>query len=123
MKYRVLIAEEDITGRAILREAIKASGISTNEIREVTDIPEMEKYCEEYRPKVCILSVSFPGWEKEVIRRIKLVSPETKVILATNQITSVLKIMGGIGAGAERNYLTKPYRRDEIEEILKKSLA
>jgi hypothetical protein len=31
--------------------------------------------------------------------------------------------MEGIGAGAERNYLTKPYRRDEIEEILKKSLV
>ncbi len=123
MKYKVLIAEEDITGRAIIREAIKASGISTKEIREVTDILEMEKYCEEHRPKVCILSVSFPGWEKEAIRRIKLVSPETKVIIAMNQITSVLKIMEGIGAGAERNYLTKPYRRDEIEEILKKSLA
>jgi len=123
MKYRVLIAEEDVTNRAILREAIKNSGISTKEMREATDILELEKCCEEHKPEVCILSVSFPEWKKETIKRVKLVSPETKVILATDQMTSVLRIMEGIGAGAERNYLTKPYRRDEIEEILKKSLA
>jgi len=123
MKYKVLIAEEDLTNRIILREAIRSSGIPTKEIMEATDLLELEKCCEEHKPKVCILSMSFPEWKKDIIRRIKLVSPETKVILTTDQMTSVLRIMEGIAAGAERNYLTKPYRRDEIEEILKKSLA
>jgi len=120
MKYDILIAEESLTERMTLREIVRATGGS---LREVSDTAELEEQCRVGRPRLCIISMGFPEWRRDVVHKLKQISPETRVILSTDQQTSVLRIMDGIGAGADRNYLTKPYRRGEVKEIIAKALS
>lgn len=120
LKHDALIAEENTSNRAFLRDVLRSLMF---QVKEVTDIREIEKYCAERKPEICVISMGFPEWKKEVIRGIKAVSPETRVILSADQSVSIFRVMEGIGAGAERNYLTKPYRREEVEGIITKFLA
>jgi DNA-binding NtrC family response regulator len=69
---------------------------------------------------VCIISGNLPGWNRDLVRKIKALSPETKIILATEQNDSILSVMDAISCGAERNYLTKPYISDEVENVSEK---
>jgi DNA-binding NtrC family response regulator len=117
MRSDVLIAEENLTQRIFVREIIGSIGMTS---AEVSDAEETERYCGEKKPAACIISESLPGWNRNLIRKIKAISPETKLILAADPNGSILGVIDAISCGAERNYLTKPYISDEVEHIIEK---
>lgn len=113
----VLVVDDDIVLRRVVRAVLEADGFR---VIEAKDGEEGLALAESARPSVVILDVMMPGLDGvEVCRRIDHTA--TKVLMLT-ALGDVSTEIASLEAGA-RGYLTKPFSSmellDRVEELLK----
>jgi twitching motility two-component system response regulator PilH len=110
---KVLVVEDSLTQREIIREVLEQSGLETSIAHDGIEALEQ---LEEYRPDVIILDIVMPRLNGyQVCRKLKS-NPQTKdipVIFCSSK-DQELDLYWGIKQGADA-YLVKPF--DPVELI------
>ena len=115
---RILIAEDDITSRALLKHMLAKWGyevVVTKDGNEAWEVLQAED-----APRLAILDWMMPGLDGvEVCRKVRQldVSNPTYIILLTTR-SSKKDIVTGLEAGAD-DYIGKPYEMDELRVRVK----
>lgn len=115
---RILIAEDDITSRALLKSMLVEWGyevVVTKDGNEAWEALQAEN-----APKLAILDRIMPGLDgAEVCRKVRqlAISNPTYIILLTIR-NSMKDIIAGLEAGAD-DYIGKPYETDELRVRVK----
>jgi DNA-binding response OmpR family regulator len=110
---RILIAEDDISSRALLKHILAKWGyevVVTKDGNEAWEALQAED-----APRLAILDWMMPGMDGvEVCRKVRQldVSNPTYIILLTIR-SSKKDIVAGLEAGAD-DYIGKPYETDEL---------
>ena len=112
-KMKILIAEDDITSRRLLKAALQKWGF------DVLAVADGQKAWEtlqrEDAPRIAIMDWMLPGLDGvEVCRRIRTTEPSSSIyiILLTSR-SEKQDIVNGLGAGAN-DYIIKPFDQDEL---------
>lgn len=110
---RVLIAEDDLTSRAMLAAVLKKNG---HEVVETTNgLEAWEELQEPGAPVLVILDWMMPGMDGlEVVRRVRSLQTDRPpyIIMLTTKVEKA-DIIGGLDAGAN-DYLAKPFDVGEL---------
>ena len=115
---RILIAEDDITSRTVLKSMLVEWGyevVVTKDGNEAWEALQAED-----APKLAILDRIMPGPDgSEVCRKVRQldVPNPTYIILLTIR-SSMKDIVAGLEAGAD-DYIGKPYEKDELRVRVK----
>ena len=115
---KILIAEDDITSRALLKHMLAEWGyevVVTKDGNEAWEALQAED-----APKLAILDWIMPGPDGvEVCRKVRQlnVSNPTYIILLTSR-SNKKDIVSGLEAGAD-DYISKPYETDELRVRVK----
>ena len=115
---RILIAEDDITSRALLKYMLTKWGYEVFVTKDGNEA--WEALHAEDAPRFAILDWMMPGLDGvEVCRKVRQldVSNPTYIILLTSR-TSKKDIIAGLEAGAD-DYIGKPYETDELRVRVK----
>jgi len=114
----ILVMDDDPTMIEGLEETLESEGYTVTALMSPAELPrELKKK----RFKIALVDLIMP--EKngiEVVKEISRQSPETKVIIITGFAT-VESAVDAMKAGAS-DYITKPFRIDEIQGVVKKTL-
>jgi two-component system cell cycle response regulator len=110
---KVLIAEDDVTSRAMLKAMVSRWGFETETACDGQEAWERVQGTD--APKLMILDWMMPGMDGiEVCRRIRqLETPEPPYIIILTARGDKSDIVKGLGAGAN-DYLSKPYDSNEL---------
>ena len=115
---RILIAEDDITSRALLKHMLTEWGYEVVVTKDGSEA--WEALQAEDAPRLAILDWMMPGLDGvEVCRKVRQldVSNPTYIILLTIR-SSKKDIVAGLEAGAD-DYIGKPYETDELRVRVK----
>ncbi|RYF17981.1 MAG: response regulator [Comamonadaceae bacterium] len=117
----VLLIEDDDAQRFVARFALKKAG---HEVREAADGPQGLAAAREARPDIIVCDVMMPGMTGyEVLAELRADADLATVPFILLTAMSDRKHMRqGMTAGAD-DYLTKPYRPDELCEAINAVLA
>ena len=118
---RVLIVEDDVDIRTILRVFLERGGY---EAGEAADGAEGLAKAESFRPDVILLDVAMPDLDGYEVCRVLKENPETKTI-------PVIFVTGSADAELNRRAyqagavacITKPFRFEEIVAVLESAFA
>ena len=114
----VLIADDDMTVRMIVRSAIQGAGIKCRMACNGTEALQMARDC---RPPSAVLDVNMPGLDGyEVLSAIRNEALPTRVILLTARQQEA-DITRGFNLGAD-DYIVKPFNPNELLARLKRYL-
>ncbi|MEA2534158.1 MAG: two-component system, cell cycle response regulator [Actinomycetota bacterium] len=112
MGATVLIADDSMVIRAVLRHHLEEEGYQVVEAVNGPDAIEMMRH---HRPDMVLLDIEMPGLNgHEVLRRVKADEEleDTPVVFLTGQ-TGSEQIVAGLRAGAQ-DYLKKPFEPAEL---------
>lgn len=119
--YRLLIAEDQLENRLLLRELLEPLGF---DIREAINGREAVAVFEEWRPHLILMDIRMPEMDGlEATRRIKasVAGAETRVVAITaHAFEEERKEI--LSAGCD-DFIRKPYRNVEILDALSKHLG
>lgn len=115
---RVLIIDDSAFSRKIIRRALGEG----HEYLEAADGMEgIERYAL-HRPDVVMLDLTMPGMNGiEVIRQLKALDPQAKIIVGTADIQK-LSVEEALAAGAMR-VIPKPFSAEALQEALRDALS
>jgi CheY-like chemotaxis protein len=114
----VLIADDDMTVRMIVRSAIQGAGIKCRMACDGTEALQMARDC---RPPAAVLDVNMPGMDGyEVLAAIRNEALPVRVILLTARQQEA-DITRGFTLGAD-DYVVKPFNPAELLARLKRFL-
>jgi CheY-like chemotaxis protein len=114
----VLIADDDMTVRLVVRSALEKAGIKC---RVAVTGPEALQMLREYHPRAAILDVNMPGMDGyEVLSAARLDGIPTHIMLLTARQQEA-DITRGFTLGAD-DYLIKPFNPPELVARLKRFL-
>ena len=110
---RILIADDDLTSRAMLAGVLKKGGHEV--VEAVNGIEALERLKEADAPKLVIVDWVMPEMDgMEVVRRVRAMQTETPpyFIMLTSKGEKA-DIIAGLEAGAD-DYLSKPFDTGEL---------
>jgi CheY-like chemotaxis protein len=116
---QVLLVDDDLHIRSLGRELLEKLGY---EVETATSGEEVLEKFHRGRPlDLVILDYHLPGMSGlEVVQRLKALSPDTRVLVASGFFSNRQK--EALTAGGARGFLDKPFRlkelRSRIEEVL-----
>ena len=107
---KILVVDDSAMSRRILRNILESGG---HEITEAEDgIVAIEKYFLD-RPAVVFLDLIMKGMIGiEVLKKLRLLDPQARIIVATADIQTSTKTMTETEGAAA--FVTKPFIREEI---------
>lgn len=114
VRARLLVTDDEIEMRKLLSEHCRGKGY---EVLEAADGEEALARVPEYRPDIVLLDLMMAGiGGMETLRRIRAVSPDSRVIIVTavEQIESAQEALS-LGAA---DYVTKPFSFQELDAVL-----
>ncbi|MDO5116026.1 MAG: response regulator [Synergistaceae bacterium] len=120
MKARVLIADDSVHMRMILKDMLIREGYDV--VGEAEDGEEAVRLYEKLKPDVVTLDISMPAMDGiEALKAIKSGNPDAKVVMvcAMNQQNQVIE---AIRAGAA-DFFIKPLQSERVKEALERSIA
>ncbi|MEW6581232.1 MAG: response regulator [Actinomycetota bacterium] len=110
----VLIADDDVLMRAILRDALKRAG---HEVREAATGLDALKEAEEAPPDCVVLDVMMPTASGiEVCREIRRTAPDTRIVIVSGRAGDADR-RAGMDAGADL-YVTKPFDPGRVAQLV-----
>jgi DNA-binding NarL/FixJ family response regulator len=80
-ELRLVVADDQVAARAGIRRAIESHGMRV--VGEAANADEAARVMLSSRPDVCIVAAELPGGGFEVVRRIKHLLPDTKIVMMT----------------------------------------
>lgn len=106
----VLIVDDSALSRRITRRALETAG---HAVREAADgLAALEAYTLS-RPDVVLLDVTMAGMDGlEVLRQLKALDADARVVMATADVQSSTRVLAGAGGAA--GFVTKPFTADAI---------
>jgi DNA-binding NtrC family response regulator len=118
MKPSILIVDDEETSRFILREALTKRGYVVD---EAGDAAAGLRKVRQRQFDLILLDIQMPGMSGiEAISKFKDVDPSV-IIIMTTALGSKEMVMDAIARGAY-DYFVKPFRMEEMEVIVKRSL-
>lgn len=118
MKQKILVIDDDISFRRVLEYNLQDAGYTVATAASGEDGLQI---FDNFSPALVITDMKMKGMEgMEVLKAIKLRSPETPVIVIT-AFGTVDVAVEAMKAGAY-HYITKPFNRDELRLIVAKAL-
>ena len=118
MKPSILIVDDEEMSRFILREALNKRGYT---VEEADDAESGLKKLRQRSYDLVLLDVQMPGLSGiDAIPKFKDIDPSV-IIIMTTALGSKEMIMEAIARGAY-DYFVKPFKMDEMEVIVKRSL-
>lgn len=119
MKAAVLIAEDSVHMRMILKDILIRAGYEV--AGEAENGKEAVKLYDELHPDVVTLDISMPEMDGiEALKAIKAAHPKAKIVMVStmNQQNQVIEAMR---AGAS-DFFIKPLQAERVEEAIKRAL-
>jgi len=114
IRARVLVVDDEPAVRGMLSEHLQEKGY---DVRSAADGEEALARMPEYRPNIVLLDLMMAGMDgMETLRRIKLMAPETCVIMVT-AIEEIESARTALGRGAS-DYVTKPFSMQYLDSVL-----
>ena len=117
IKARVLVIEDESALRSMLAEGLTRKG---HEVFLARDGSDGLQVFEKERPDIVLTDVRMPGKRGiEVLRHIKTIEPEAKVVIMTgdgNEEIAIEALRGGA-----INYLKKPFTFRDLYEVIEKT--
>jgi len=114
---KILIVDDAVFIRKVLRGILQELGEEV--VGEASSGNEALRMVKEYRPDVVTLDITLPDMSGlELLKKIKEVSSSTQVVMIT-AISNHEVVKEAMKVGAT-NYITKPFSREKVEEVLKK---
>jgi len=115
-KLKILIVDDAVFIRKVLRGILQELGMEV--IGEASNGNEALRMVKEYMPDVVTLDITLPDTTGlELLKKIKELSNATDVIMVT-AISNHDIVKEAMKVGAV-NYITKPFSKEKIEEVLK----
>src|SRR6266851_5580417 len=113
-RARVLVTDDEVEMRKILAEHCRGRGY---DVLEAADGEEALARVPEYRPHIVLLDLLMAGiGGMETLRRIKVISPDSRVIVVT-AIEQLESAQQALQLGAS-DYVTKPFSFQELDTVL-----
>lgn len=110
---RVLVVDDEAEGVSALEEYLNARNF---EVHTATDGPSALEKVKQIRPEVVLLDIIMPGMNGiEVLRGIRQIDPEIKVIVITALSEEHSKNAMALGA---HGFITKPFDLAFIDKVL-----
>ncbi|ADQ45710.1 response regulator receiver protein [Caldicellulosiruptor kronotskyensis 2002] len=114
---KILIVDDAVFIRKVLRGILQELGEEV--VGEASSGNEALRMVKEYRPDVVTLDITLPDMSGlELLKKIKEISSSTQVVMIT-AISNHEVVKEAMKVGAT-NYITKPFSREKVEEVLKK---
>ena len=115
----VLIVDDSALSRRITRRVLETAG---HEVREAADgLAALEAYALS-RPDVVLLDVTMAGLSGlEVLRQLKAIDPDARVVMATADVQASTRVMAEAGGAA--GFVTKPFNAAAILGAVDAALA
>lgn len=113
---KILMVDDAVFIRKVLKGILQELGIEL--VREASNGSEALKILKEFSPDVVTLDITLPDMSGiELLRKIKSINPSADVIMisAINTHDIVKEALREGAAG----YITKPFSREKVEEVLK----
>lgn len=118
-RYRLLIAEDQPANRLLLRQLLEPLGF---ELKEALNGREAVETFAQWRPDLVWMDIRMPVMDGlEATRRIKALDPRAKVVALTAHALEEERLEI-LAAGCD-DFLRKPYRENEIFDMLAKHLG
>lgn len=119
MNYKILIVDDALFMRSILRKYISEMGEFS-----ILEAPDGEKACElcrEEKPDLVFLDITMPVMDgMETLGRIKEENPQIPVIMCSAMGQQSM-VVDTLNKGA-MDFIVKPFRKEEIQDAVKKVL-
>ncbi|HWT87888.1 MAG TPA: diguanylate cyclase [Candidatus Angelobacter sp.] len=118
MKLKILIADDDLLSRRMLRSTLERAGYDVVAVEDGT--AATEALCEQNGPRLALLDWMMPGVDGPgVVRMVRVRRGQQYVhmILLTSR-QSKEDVIAGLDAGAD-DYLTKPFNPQELRARLR----
>jgi len=114
VRARVLVTDDEIEMRKLLADHCRDKG---HEVLEAADGEEALARMPEYRPDIVLLDLLMAGiGGMETLRRIKAISPDSRVIIVT-AVEQLETARQALELGAS-DYVTKPFSFQELDAVL-----
>jgi CheY-like chemotaxis protein len=114
LRARVLVVDDELEVRKMLSEHLQEKGYG---VCGAADGEEALAQMPEYRPNIVLLDLLMAGMGgMEALRRIKLMAPETCVIMVT-AVEEIEAARTALGRGAS-DYVTKPFSMQYLDSVL-----
>ncbi|MFZ1985206.1 MAG: response regulator, partial [Desulfatitalea sp.] len=119
INFRVLVVEDDINSRRLLRQLLRNAGFEVNDAE--SGEAALENF-EAFAPQLVLLDIRLPGIDGyETARRLRCLAggAETKIIIVTASGVSSDRIRQRMAAAGIDGYIPKPYKTAELLEEIK----
>lgn len=114
----VLIVDDDLTIRALVRTLLQAQGIKCHLAANGAEGVAM---ISEYRPSLVVLDINMPGMNGfEVLAKVRAEMPTVRVVMLTAREQEA-DIVQGFALGAD-DYVVKPFNPQELVARVKRLL-
>lgn len=117
MAKRVMIVDDSKFMRLVLKDIIKT--IPGFEV--VAEIEDGSKALDAYKknkPDIVTMDVVMPTSGIDAVKQIKAFDPNAKIVMITAMGEEKMLMQEAIAAGASEKYITKPFKQEEVKEIL-----
>ena len=118
MAKSVMIVDDSKFMRMVLKDIIN----SADDLEVVCEVDDGSTALEVYkqcRPNIVTMDIIMPTSGIEALKEIKAFDPNAKIVMITAMGDQVLLMQEAVNAGAEKRYITKPFKQDEVRSILK----
>ncbi len=117
---RVVVVDDSTFMREVLKDIIRSMGWEV--VGEAASGEEAIKICKELSPDLVTMDIIMPGiGGEEATAKIKAENPGLKVVMVT-AVGGQEKIMeGAITAGAEKEHITKPFKKELVKAVLERA--
>ena len=118
MIKKVLLLDDSKFMRMVLRDIIDATG----DFKVIGDVDDGSKVLDAYKmykPDIVTMDIIMPTSGMDAVKEIKKFDPKAKIVMITAMGDQEKLMNETIEAGAEKRYITKPFKQDEIREVLK----
>jgi len=117
MAKRVMIVDDSKFMRIVLRDIIKSIP-SFEVVAEVDDGSKALEAYKQNKPDIVTMDVVMPTSGIEAVKQIRAFDPKAMIVMITAMGGEEALMKEAVAAGAHGRYITKPFKQEEVREIL-----
>ena len=124
MSYTVLVADDSSIARAVLRKIIGLTGVDVGHVHEAADGAEALAFLQRNKVDLVLADVNMPQLSgPDLVRRMRAdpALAATPVVMVSSERSQAR--MEELRRNGVRAYVKKPYRPEQLREVLEQVLA